>query len=740
MKQPAVAKDKRKGKGTIVGKILAALSAAVFALALSNVAQAKLQTWRQEGAAAFSKHRREHVAISDQGHVRLGRSLQPTGALAAERVWDLARGRDGMIYAATGDSGKVFRQEPQKETAWTLALDAADTQVLSLVAMPDGKIYAGTGPSGQLIDLTDPEHPASRPDPKVQYIWDLVADADGNVLAATGPTGQLWKRSHDSRWSLVFDSKANHLLCVAVAPDGTICAGSDGEGLIYRIDRAGKVGVLYDAPQSEVRTLLFAPDGTLYAGTAAEAGGGGTGGARGAAGLFSRNEARPEIGDGVLASTGAARRQPGRDSRRCIVRVASTVPPVRPQSPPPAAGSAAPRPISPGDNAVYRIDADGVAREIFRAHALVYALCWSDDRLLLGTGPDGQLYEIREQGAENASLAKLENGQILSLLAEPGGIVRVGTGDPGSVLRLSSGYVSEGLLVSEVYDAKLPSRFGALSWKAETPAGTTIAVQVRSGNVGEPDETWSAWSAEQTDPASARALSPPGRFVQYRVKLSTKNLECSPELLSVALSLRSSNLAPEISKLEIPDMSTGDGTTRQTRLNLRWDVSDPNDDELNFTVQVRKVNWPSWITLTETPISERNYSWDSTAFPSGYYRVRLVASDRPSNSVETCLSRDRESSPFLIDHEPPQITVRPQEKKAVVVLADALTRVTKAEYAIDGGPWTPLFPDDGLFDTLREQITLALPELKPGTHLLMVRGTDAAGNVGSADSLFVVGK
>ena len=153
--------------------------------------------------------------------------------------------------------------------------------------------------------------------------------------------------------------------------------------------------------------------------------------------------------------------------------------------------------------------------------------------------------------------------------------------------------------------------------------------------------------------------------------------------------MRSSNLPPEISKLDIPDLSTADGTTHQTRLNLRWDVSDPNDDELNFTVQVRKEGWPSWITLFETPITERTYSWDSTAFPSGSYRVRLVASDRPSNSAETCFSRDRESPPFLIDHEPPQITVRPQEKKAVVVLADALTRVTKAEYS---NRWRALEP------------------------------------------------
>ncbi len=33
-------------------------------------AWAKLDTWRQEGAAAFSKHHRERVVISDQGHAR----------------------------------------------------------------------------------------------------------------------------------------------------------------------------------------------------------------------------------------------------------------------------------------------------------------------------------------------------------------------------------------------------------------------------------------------------------------------------------------------------------------------------------------------------------------------------------------------------------------------------------------------------------------------------------------------
>src|SRR5262249_54171059 len=96
---------------------------------------------------------------------------------------------------------------------------------------------------------------------------------------------------------------------------------------------------------------------------------------------------------------------------------------------PPTGGSASPKPITPGDNAVYRIDADGIPREVLRVKALIHALAWSDDRLWVGTGPEGQLYEIRGHGEESAPVAKLDNGQILALLVEPGGGVLIGTGD-----------------------------------------------------------------------------------------------------------------------------------------------------------------------------------------------------------------------------------------------------------------------------------------------------------------------
>ena len=166
-------------------------------------------------------------------------------------------------------------------------------------------------------------------------------------------------------------------------------------------------------------------------------------------------------------------------------------------------GSAAPKPIAAGDNAVYRLDTDGVPREVLRVKALIHTLCWVDDRLLAGTGPEGQLYEVREQGHDTAPIAKLDSGQILAMLALPDREIVIGTGDPGSVVRLAPGYARVGHLVSEVHDTKLVSRFGTLSWQAELPSGTAAALQARSGNVGEPDETWSPWSAELTEPGRA---------------------------------------------------------------------------------------------------------------------------------------------------------------------------------------------------------------------------------------------
>lgn len=717
-------KGRRHDFRWLKGLVLATACGALLAPAAS----AKVETWRQEGSSAFSKGKRQGVVLSDSGELRLARSVVSLGSISATRVWDLARAKNGTLYAATGDAGKVLRREPGDKSPWTVALDADDSQALSLAVLPSGQVFVGTGPTGQVIDVTDPKHPASRPDPKVQYIWDLAADSRGNLFAATGPTGQIWKRGGDGKWSLVYDSKVSHILCLAVGPDDSVYAGTDGEGLIYKIQSDGKTSILYDAPQAEVRSLLVAPDGSLYAGTAAEAGSGGSSGR--SSPLFSSLSNGPmdrATPDPLFHSRSIRLVQDsGRDSTKPGLN-----------RPAPPGGSASPKPVSPGDNAVYLLNAEGVAREVFRAKALIFSLAWANDQLYVGTGPDGQLYEVRVGAHETVPLTKLDSSQILSLLADPDGSLILGTGDPGSIVRLAAGFATSGTLTSEVHDAKLLSRFGSLSWRGDFPKGTSVTVQARTGNSGEPDETWSAWSTGQTSPEPSVPSVPPGRFAQYRITLATRDARLSPEVRGLSLSFRSANLAPEVNRLEIPDVTSGDGATRQTRLNVRWDVSDPNDDDLQYTLEFRKEGWPEWVKLGgDVPITEKTYAWDVTTVPSGTYRLRLIASDRASNRPEEVANRERTSNPFIIDHDPPAIQIEPQgPSKAIVTLTDRLTRLVKADYAIDGGPWIPIFPDDGLFDGPRERITVTPADLKPGTHLLMIRATDAAGNVGSADAL-----
>ncbi len=704
---------------------------ALLAVVIAGVSWAKVETWRQDGPTGFAKAKRDGVVISEDGRARLGRSVESTGAISCERVWDLARTESGAIFAATGDQGKVFRLDAKPGSKWELARETKDSQVLSLVSTADGKVVAGTGPGGLVFDATDPQQAGVRVGPLVQYVWDLAVDRQGDIYAATGPGGELWRRAKSTgRWSLVFDSKLSHLLCVAIGKDGMIYVGGDREGLIYRVTPEGKATVILDAPQSEVRALLWGGDGALYAGTAAEVGGSTRSAPFMAAWAGDAPLPHAPEDDTREVSTGRARRAEPPSLNGVQSRPSAGTPS--------AGGSAAPRPVSPGENAVYRFDAEMVPREVLRARAMIHALAWVDDRLLVGAGPEGVLHEIRSGGSETAVVAKLDHGQILSLVAEPSGAVVIGAGDPGGVARLSAGYLATGHLTSEVKDAKLPSRFGAISWTGNTPPGTAIAVQCRSGNVGEPDETWSPWSAVQTDPAHATAAVPPGRFIQYRAVLSTRDPKHTPELQSISLSSRTVNLAPEIARFEVPDVSTLDGTAKQARLTVKWDVSDPNDDDLSFTLKVKKQGWPDWIAIGGEPLTERSYAWDTTAFPSGMYELKLTASDRRSNSPEETLTRERESTPFLVDHESPLVTATAKGIHAAITVKDGLTRIVSADASIDGGAWTPIFPDDGLFDSLEERLSFDAKGQKPGVHIVMIRATDAAGNTGAGDVLVEV--
>ena len=160
---------------------------------------------------------------------------------------------------------------------------------------------------------------------------------------------------------------------------------------------------------------------------------------------------------------------------------------------------------------------------------------------------------------------------------------------------------------------------------------------MRSGNTAEPDDAWSDWSAEQTDASKAVIEAPPARFLQYRLTLSSSDPAVTPSVRGVTLRYQTTNQAPEVTKVEAPDLNAVNLDTPK-KLKFKWSAVDANEDELSYALYVRKDGWKGWMEL-EDDCDKTEYEWDATTTPDGVYQFKVVASDRKDNSDAEALHR-----------------------------------------------------------------------------------------------------
>jgi hypothetical protein len=700
-----------------------------FLLALPSVRQAeaaRVKMWHHHRPADQERAQRKGVVQGDSGAVRLSRQLSPLAKPDCTHVWSVVGDAAGTLYAATGEEGKVFKVTPAGKVS--LAYTADTSQVLCLAV--DGKgeaVFAGTGPAARVVRL-DSRGAKVLCELSESYVWALTTDPhSGDVFAATGPSGRIYRINSSGKASVFFETKQDHVLCLAVGADGTLYAGTDKTGRIYRIDSKGKGFVLHQAAQAEVRTLLLEGD-VLYAGTSGtkKHSSGATAAKAEEASTASRSE--PEL----LKRAATEKHERTATTPKTTSRAKET-----------SKGSTASAPPAPasGENSVYRIGPDGAVREVFRDKVLVLSLARQGRRLLVGTGTTGQLFEVDEATREKTELARLDHGQITSLFHRKDGALVVGTGDPGHLYVLEDRFATKGTLVSDVLDAKLISKWGALRWRGETPAKTSIGVAVRTGNVADPDVTWSDWSDDETKGDEATIQAPAARYLQYRVTLKTEDATVTPVLRSLTLRYATTNQAPEVTKVEVPDLSSAT-LDNPKKLKFKWTATDANEDELRYRLLVKKDGWERWVEL-EDDWEKSEYEWDTTTMPSGVYRLRVVASDRVDNPPKEALTGEKVSAPFVVCHTPPVVKVKTagvEDGKVVIeaTAASPLVRLTSASFAVNGKKWQSVFPTDGLFDSRSETFRFTTRTLKPGTYVLVLKVTDAAGNVGSDDVVFIV--
>jgi hypothetical protein len=294
-----------------------------------------------------------------------------------------------------------------------------------------------------------------------------------------------------------------------------------------------------------------------------------------------------------------------------------------------------------------------------------------------------------------------------------------------------------------------------------------VSIATRSGNLDQPQKNWSPWSSPITTSKGGRIGSPAARFVQWKATITADASGRSPELESVDVAYLPKNIEPHIDQIDItppnykfptppapaaanqlPQTLTlpalgkspsstfsleSPGTTTPAMqlakgfIGARWLAADPNGDSMTYTVEIRGLNETEWKPLKDK-VPEKYISWDSTAFPDGEYKLRITASDAPSNPPGEALTAKLESDPFVIDNTPPRISALTAARNGGKLqvrwhAADAWNNVTSAQYSLDGGEWTVVAPVSKLSDSMELDYDLNL-DAAPGEHTIAVRVQD----------------
>ncbi len=652
--------------------------------------------FKAETFGDFSGGTPENVSIRSDGNVTLSPPLELQFESLEPYIWCVAVDGKGNVYAGAGEEGKVYKIRPDGKSA--LVFDAPEGEILSMVADNSGKLYAGTGPGG-IIYVIDDSGGKILFDSDEDHIWCMALDKNGDILAGTGSQGKLYRVKKDGKAQVILKSGEPNITAVA-AHEGKVYAGTSGRGLLYLVE-GGKSKVLFDTELMEVRSILFDQSGDIFVGC-------------------SSGEAEP-------ATASRARRRPPEQEE---------------------GGTQAEGQIAQG-SVVFRLAEDGLLKNLFPLHETI--LCMEmlpNGDIVVGTSEEGRILRIDSRG-RTAVLNKVDAGQVVAMAAN--GDLILSTGDKGKIYSLKKSFAGSGQMTSPPYDAGPTSSWGVISWDAETPKGTSVELETRSGNTRNPDESWSDWSKKYDGGGASKVTSPEARFIQWRAVLSTKDPAVTPMLRNVSIAYVQKNVKPFITRVVVLEDAQPEGRPGQEgmgaperrrreelrgTLNASWESEDPNGDSLEYRIKFKEAGQQNWLTMKEG-LTQKSYSFDSQSLPDGKYTLMVTVTDSLSNPRGLALSDSNQTDPFVIDNTAPEIYRMGSDVKAgrkyrvTFQVEDQMTPIATCEYSVDASQWRPVFPLDQILDTRDESFVLETPSLSAGQHIVVVKVADKAGNVGT---------
>ena len=707
------------GRNTTIGLTVLLLSGIAVSANAGVTAKTTVQSYKH-----WSQGKSQSAFVTSQGSIRPGWETKRI-AIPADGIWSAALAANGDAYIGTDHKGTVYRVRQNKVTK--LATIPGVVAVVSMTVDVSGTIYAGTMPKAQVWRINPTTAKSTRVTTlaKAETVWTLAFDSAGRYLyAGTGAQGTLVRIDpKNGKSRVVLKTQDKRILTMAAGLDGSIWVGTSDKGLVFRYDpKTDSARAMADFDANEITSMAPYRGGVIVAANQLKGPSTSELKTRSAIHKLDKNKNKgqraqpPKNGSTPGADPAAARTSPPRRGAR------------------------------KGQGTLFQVYDDGRLRQIHALTQTYYTSVLTTDggRIFAGSAQKGRIYLI-EQDDSAATAFDVKETMIAKLLyRKKYGLWFVTT--DGSALFKNTGLANKAVYVSKVFDTKVPSRFGKLSWRSKGK----LAVETRTGNTAEPEIGWSKWQKlshirkHSGGQRSGNIRSLPGRYLQFRVHLRSPDASVD----QTSFYYLPQNLATRVQSISISRGLRNFVTTQQGPIKprspvvkLQWKIANPDSDKTEYLLHVRRDGEAFWrpIETGNKPLTKTSFDWNTETFPDGNYRLRVTASDHSANSIHRSLQHNKMTSLFVLDNGKPQITdLRIRKSRVSGRLRDKWTNIAEIAYSIDDAPWQIATTEDGILDSLDEHIRITLPKLPTGLHTFALRVADEAGNLGSVSTTFRV--
>jgi hypothetical protein len=655
----------------------------VFVVALALVAgleAVNVQQIEKKELADFQKGSFINVSIDNTGRLFLGPKLKTIPGPAEEFYLAATTAKNGDLYLGTGHNASVYRIDRNGKTDMIFKGEQLD--VYALLVAGNGDVIAGTSPNGRVYRISKENKVSELFDPDEKFIWDLAEDKQGNIICALGNTGAVYSISKVGTAENLLMAEDSHIISLHVTQDNAILAGSGDRGILYEIkDR--KVKVLFDSPLEEIKGIATDNEGNVF---------------------FAAVKSVPVSQATKEFEIGTVFPKDEKSEKEKIKE----------------------------KSILYCLQADGTVETIWSSQEeFIYSLYFDPTAkaVIIGTGNSGRVYRVDKQG-DFSQVCETNSAQIFKITANDKGYFLIANNTAG-IIQVENSLNASGTYFSEVFDARIPSRFGRLTWNADPGKQAAVSFAVRMGNSDNPDKSWTSWSAPFNDPENSNINTSGYRFLQVKIVLSSANPTQTPYLQGYRIHYLVNNLKPEIGQIMVqkPSEKKPDADTTPPRkyLHVSWEADDPNQDRLTFKLFLKKLPDSAWVSLGND-VKEKWLYLDSELFADGKYLLKVQADDALDNTPAWIKTASKISFPFVIDSTAPLLSEFNFAGGTVSFTAsDESSSLHLVSYSLDGKDWYPVFPEDMVTDSKVEKFKFILNNPKQSL-VLFVKVVDEFAN------------